>query len=34
MRGWQFTKVDAPLLLNNDIPDPLPGTGELVIDTA
>lgn len=33
MRGWQFTEIDVPLKLNDDIPDPVPGPGELVIDT-
>jgi 2-desacetyl-2-hydroxyethyl bacteriochlorophyllide A dehydrogenase len=33
MRGWQFTEVDVPLRLNEDIPDPVAGPGEVVIDT-
>ncbi|MGH3626914.1 MAG: alcohol dehydrogenase catalytic domain-containing protein [Sciscionella sp.] len=34
MRGWQFTAVDAPLRLSDDIPNPAPRAGELVINTA
>ncbi|HVV09299.1 zinc-binding dehydrogenase [Amycolatopsis sp.] len=34
MRGWQFTGVGEPLRLKDDIADPAPGPGELVIDTA
>lgn len=32
MRAWQFTEVDKPLTLTN-LPDPVPGHGQVVVDT-
>ena len=32
MRAWQFTEVGKPLTLTN-LPDPVPGRGQVVIDT-
>jgi alcohol dehydrogenase, propanol-preferring len=34
MRGWQFIGVGKPLTLNENIPDPHAGPGELILRTA